>query len=204
MPWPRLHPTFEERSVVDRQVHGEADGRRGKSPQEQPALPVVERAGRPEDEDDKEERPERSLNHRLPVERIHIKHQAEAVPCRAKTGILAGESRPRLAVLRRMQAWRVPMSLLRLVLLLTLVVLIHAATAAAQVEQGGITGKVLDKLNANSWTNTRNHVARGKEDFKQSGFTLGGPIRKENASLSDVNFGRIITGGGERRLQLGA
>src|ERR1700682_6110717 len=70
---PVLQPTLEKRSVVDRQVHGEADGRRGKYPQEQPALPVVERAGRPEDEYDKEEGPEHSLNNRLPVERIHIK-----------------------------------------------------------------------------------------------------------------------------------
>src|SRR4029077_17425153 len=71
---PGLQPTLEKRSVVDRQVHGEADGRRGKYPQEQPALPVVERAGRPEDEDNKEEGPEHPLNNRLPMERIHIKH----------------------------------------------------------------------------------------------------------------------------------
>jgi len=42
-------------------------------------LPVVERAGRPEDEDDKEKGPEHSLNNRLPVERIHIKHQAGTI-----------------------------------------------------------------------------------------------------------------------------
>src|SRR5580765_7960032 len=70
---PNLHPTREKRSVVDRQVHGETDGRRGKYPQEQPALPVAERAGRPENEDDQKERPEHSLNNRLPMERIHIK-----------------------------------------------------------------------------------------------------------------------------------
>src|SRR4029434_10247707 len=74
-----LQPTLEKRSVVDRQVHGEAAGRRGKYPQKQPALPVVERAGRPEDEDDKEKSPEHSLNNRLPVERIHIKHQAGTI-----------------------------------------------------------------------------------------------------------------------------
>ena len=79
---PGLHPTLKERSVVDRQVHGEADGRRGKDPQEQPALPVVERAGRPEDEDDKEEGPEHSLNNRLSVERIHIRHQAGTIVAR--------------------------------------------------------------------------------------------------------------------------
>jgi len=39
-------------------------------------LPVAERAGWPEDEDHKKEGPERSLNNRLPVERIHIKHLA--------------------------------------------------------------------------------------------------------------------------------
>jgi hypothetical protein len=42
-------------------------------------LPVVERAGRPENEDDKEERPEHSLNNRLPMERIHVKHQAGTI-----------------------------------------------------------------------------------------------------------------------------
>jgi Carboxypeptidase regulatory-like domain/TonB dependent receptor len=35
-----------------------------------------------------------------------------------------------------------------------------------------------DRFNANSWTNTRNNVARGKEDIKQYGFTLGGPVRR--------------------------
>src|SRR5262249_45682530 len=68
------HPTLEERSVVDRQVHRETDGRRGKDPKEQPALPVGERAGRPEDEEDKDEGPERSLNNRLSVKPIHIEH----------------------------------------------------------------------------------------------------------------------------------
>jgi hypothetical protein len=37
-----------------------------------------------------------------------------------------------------------------------------------------------DRFNANSWTNKRNHVAKGKEDIKQYGFTLGGPIRKNH------------------------
>jgi len=37
-----------------------------------------------------------------------------------------------------------------------------------------------DRFNANSWTNNRNHVPRGKEDIKQYGFTLGGPIRKDH------------------------
>jgi hypothetical protein len=36
-----------------------------------------------------------------------------------------------------------------------------------------------DKFNANSWTNKRNNVPRGKEDIKQYGFTLGGPIKKD-------------------------
>src|SRR5262249_25444475 len=70
-----LQPTLEKRSVVDRQVHGEADGRGGKDPQELPALPVVERTGRPEDEYEKEKGPEHSLDNRTPVERIHIKPQ---------------------------------------------------------------------------------------------------------------------------------
>src|SRR5207245_1884983 len=36
-----------------------------------------------------------------------------------------------------------------------------------------------DALNANSWTNKRNNVARGKEDIKQYGFTVGGPLVKD-------------------------
>ena len=88
---PGLQPTLEERSVIDRQVHGEADGRRGKDPQEQPALPVVERAGRPEDEDDKEEGPQHSFNDRLPVERIHIKHQAGRLSQQSGAHVQNGE-----------------------------------------------------------------------------------------------------------------
>jgi hypothetical protein len=36
-----------------------------------------------------------------------------------------------------------------------------------------------DRFNANSWTNKRNHVAKGKEDIDQYGFTLGGPVMKD-------------------------
>ena len=36
-----------------------------------------------------------------------------------------------------------------------------------------------DSFNANSWTNKRNNVAKGKEDIKQYGFTLGGPVRRD-------------------------
>lgn len=36
-----------------------------------------------------------------------------------------------------------------------------------------------DRFNANSWTNKRNNVARGKEDIKQYGFTVGGPLVKD-------------------------
>src|SRR5262249_20522506 len=68
---PGLHPALEKRSVVDRQVHGEGHGDCGKRPEEEPALPVVERAGRPEDEHDKEKEPEHALDNRLSVERIH-------------------------------------------------------------------------------------------------------------------------------------
>src|SRR5881397_4045960 len=46
-----------------------------------------------------------------------------------------------------------------------------------------------DRFNANSWTNTRNNVARGKEDIKQYGFTLGGPVRK-NRTFFFVNVER--------------
>ncbi len=46
-----------------------------------------------------------------------------------------------------------------------------------------------DKFNANSWTNKRNKVPRGKEDIKQYGFTLGGPIVK-NLTFFFVNLER--------------
>jgi Carboxypeptidase regulatory-like domain/TonB dependent receptor/TonB-dependent Receptor Plug Domain len=46
-----------------------------------------------------------------------------------------------------------------------------------------------DKFNANSWTNKRNKVPRGKEDIRQWGFTLGGPIEK-NRTFFFVNLER--------------
>jgi hypothetical protein len=36
-----------------------------------------------------------------------------------------------------------------------------------------------DRFNANSWTNKRNGVAKGKEHIDQYGFTLGGPVMKD-------------------------
>ena len=94
---PGLQPTLEERSVVDRQVHGEADGRRGKRSEEQPALPVVECAGRPEDEEDKEEDPEQSLNDRLPVEPVHTDTRPDDYRRHSTStlcGIFGGRFRP--------------------------------------------------------------------------------------------------------------
>jgi hypothetical protein len=44
-----------------------------------------------------------------------------------------------------------------------------------------------DKFNANSWTNKRNGVARGREDIKQYGFTFGGPVSK-NRTFFFVNL----------------
>ena len=36
-----------------------------------------------------------------------------------------------------------------------------------------------DRFNANSWTNKRNSVAKGKEHIEQYGFTLGGPVMED-------------------------
>jgi hypothetical protein len=36
-----------------------------------------------------------------------------------------------------------------------------------------------DRFNANTWTNKRNRVAKGKEHIDQYGFTLGGPVMKD-------------------------
>lgn len=46
-----------------------------------------------------------------------------------------------------------------------------------------------DRFNANSWTNNRNNVAKGKEDIKQYGFTAGGPIWR-NHTFFFVNVER--------------
>jgi outer membrane receptor for ferrienterochelin and colicin len=59
-------------------------------------------------------------------------------------------------------------------------VITAATRAGSNAFHGSLYGYIRsDKFNANSWTNTRNSVARGKEDIKQSGFTLGGPITKD-------------------------
>ena len=59
-------------------------------------------------------------------------------------------------------------------------VITAATRSGTNAFHGSVYGYVRnDRFNANSWTNNRNGVARGKEDIKQSGFTLGGPITKD-------------------------
>jgi len=59
-------------------------------------------------------------------------------------------------------------------------VITAATRSGSNAFHGSVYGYIRnDKFNANSWTNNRNNVARGKEDIKQSGFTLGGPIQKD-------------------------
>lgn len=80
-------------------------------------------------------------------------------------------------------------------------------TAATRSGTNGFHGSAYgymrkDKFNANSWTNKRNSVPKGKEDIKQYGFTLGGPIRKDrlfffvnverSKSLSPANLIRTV------------
>src|SRR5258708_12111340 len=47
-----IHAALEKRPVVESEMHGEADGRGGKDCDKEPALPVMPRAGRPENEGD--------------------------------------------------------------------------------------------------------------------------------------------------------
>jgi len=59
-------------------------------------------------------------------------------------------------------------------------VITAATRAGTNAFHGSIYGYMRkDKFNANSWTNNRNNVPRGKEDIKQYAFTLGGPVKKE-------------------------
>src|SRR5712691_10922918 len=59
-------------------------------------------------------------------------------------------------------------------------VITAATRSGTNAFHGSVYGYIRnDRFNANSWTNNRNGVARGKEDIKQFGFTLGGPITKD-------------------------
>jgi hypothetical protein len=59
-------------------------------------------------------------------------------------------------------------------------VITAATRAGTNALHGSAYGYVRrDGLNANSWTNKRNNVPRGKEHVDQYGFTIGGPILKD-------------------------
>src|SRR5712691_4767023 len=59
-------------------------------------------------------------------------------------------------------------------------VITSATRAGTNAFHGSVYGYIRrDTFNANSWTNKRNGVARGKEDIKQYGFTFGGPVLKD-------------------------
>ena len=59
-------------------------------------------------------------------------------------------------------------------------VITAATRAGTNAFHGSMYGYMRkDRFNANSWTNNRNNVARGKEDIKQYGFTLGGPVKRD-------------------------
>src|SRR5712664_696650 len=83
-------------------------------------------------------------------------------------------------------------------------VITAATRSGTNAFHGSVYGYIRnDRFNANSWTNNRNRVARGKEDIKQSGFTLGGPITKDRTfffvnvewskSLTPDNLIRTVT-----------
>lgn len=59
-------------------------------------------------------------------------------------------------------------------------VITAATRSGTNAFHGSVYGYIRsDRFNANSWTNNRNGVPRGKEDIKQSGFAVGGPIRRD-------------------------
>jgi hypothetical protein len=59
-------------------------------------------------------------------------------------------------------------------------VITSATRSGTNALHGSVYGYIRrDRFNANSWTNNRNRVARGKEQINQYGFTLGGPIKKD-------------------------
>src|SRR5258708_11204293 len=71
MLWSGSHAALEKRPVVQSEIDGEADGRDGKDCDKEPALPVMPRARRQENEDDEYGHPRDPLRDGLLVERIH-------------------------------------------------------------------------------------------------------------------------------------
>src|SRR6266542_6735662 len=85
-----LEPPLEERLVVDREIEREGRGRNGEDRQEYPSLPVIPRAGRPEDERDEEDQAEHALQEGLPVQRVHSTTLAEDARSAARARQIAG------------------------------------------------------------------------------------------------------------------
>src|SRR5262249_16998270 len=70
---PRLQPALQQGFVVNREIDGEAYGRGGEGGQENPALPIMERPSRPENESNKKKSAKYPLQGGLLIERIHFK-----------------------------------------------------------------------------------------------------------------------------------
>src|SRR5262249_21225719 len=70
---PCPQPALEQGLVVNREIDGEAYGGGGEGGQENPALPIMERPSRPENESNKKKSAEYPLQGGLLIERIHFK-----------------------------------------------------------------------------------------------------------------------------------
>src|SRR5262245_42394835 len=77
---PRLQPALQQGLVVNRKIDGEAYGRGGEGGQENPALPIMERTSRPENECNKKKSAEYPLQDGLLIERIHFQNGTPAPP----------------------------------------------------------------------------------------------------------------------------
>ena len=85
---PSREPPLQERLIVKRKIDREADGRGTEDREEKPALPIMERACRPEDERNKKNRSKYPLDNRSPIEWVHTNTVTPSGPVRLIPGAL--------------------------------------------------------------------------------------------------------------------